>query len=641
MPANLHVTLAQHAAPTAVILDQFGQVQEGGTDGYAEVLKRLVNADDHTTLRELAQAFHRELQHVAAVSRQATDTNVFKTIAAHLEIPTAFETGSQRTQDFPEAWNGPNAPPADAVQDPQEAAMIQRRSLFRWLSWMTLPNAFNQLTLALMSPLPQGLDKALWIASVIRPGDHLAVLQSVLQNGNEAHFDTFVQRMQTATRDTWQFANEQIMPLYHLVQAGARGGLPAFQVAIRAVQDKQDVLWPTDQVTQHIMRWRDFAIAGASNGHADLVLFCYQRLLAHHNNYILPINLQEFWPIPLRLLTIHRHYDGVIAVVNGLGEHDLMGWTRKCAMISWAVQHLDSADEIRRLMEAAYTPVLDGSVDNRPAMAPTLIEDTLRRILDRAIHPALRPSLETFIGRGRAFLAGLSARHPLVQALPNGNRMLEVATNPSPLDAPMWCRTLTYTLAVLGNQVPMSFAWLTNAMRYVLGKALNKPFQEDVNAPTYQFQEDVNAPTDAAVIACFVTLRGLFESNRTASNPGRAAHHLANDLFRAFFYELTRLLRDGAIRRICPPDLMLRLVEGHLTGVTPSAHAPPVDNWQMAATFRQLIDGAHEVVRSKLNQRLDAESLRILREYDVAFHALNVILTQLDTTGISAESGHS
>ena len=133
MPANLDTTLAQHAAPTAVILDQFGQVEEGGTDGYAEVLKRLVNADDHTTLREFAQAYHQALQHVAAVSKEATNTNVFKTVAGHLEIPTAFQAGSQRTQDFPEVWNGPpnQAPPAGAVEDAQEAAMIQRRSLFR------------------------------------------------------------------------------------------------------------------------------------------------------------------------------------------------------------------------------------------------------------------------------------------------------------------------------------------------------------------------------------------------------------------------------------------------------------------------------------------------------------------------------
>lgn len=627
--------LRLHSAPTAAILDGFGQVQEGGTDGYAEVLKRLVNAADHTTLRDLARAYHQALQHVAAVSRQATDTNVFKTIAAHLEIPTAFETGSQRTQDFPEAWNGPNASPEDAVVDPQEAAMIQRRSLFRWLSWMTRVNGFMELGIALRSNTPQGLAKALWIASVVRPGDQITVLLSVLSHKQEAHFDAFVQRMQNATRGTWQFANEQVMPLVHMVEVGAQGGMSAFQVAIRAVQDKPGVLWPTDEVTQQIYRWRDFATSAASAGHADVVLFCFHRLRERLVNVI---DLQGFWPNPLQALALNNRYDGVIAMVNGVvsGLGRVYDWNVKCSMLSFAVSNLHSDIEILRLMEAAYTPALDGSVVN-PFMPTTSVEATVRRILDRAGAPdpplegeeAFQPLLGVLIGRGRAFLTGLSARHPLVRALPNGNRLLESAIDHTLSTQSMWCFTLAYTLGVLGNQVPMALARLNEAMRFVLGRALYKPFQDDVYAPS-----------NGAVIACFVQLRSLYELNRTASNPGRAVQDLVNDIFSDFFDELTRLIRDGTIRRICPPDLLAGLVNAYLDDATPSPHAPLVNTWYTAQMFRTLFWRPVAAVQSKLGQPSDPGSLQILREYDRTFQALSARLTALDTTGISANSGY-
>ena len=627
--------LRLHSAPTAAILDEFGQVQEGGTDGYAEVLKRLVNATDHTTLRELARAYHQALQHVAAVSRGATDTNVFKTIAAHLEIPTAFEAGSQRTQDFPEAWNGPNAPPEDAVVDPQEAAMIQRRSLFRWLSWMTRLNGFIELGFALRSNTLQGLAKALWIASVVRPGDQLTVLLSVLSHKQEAHFDAFVQRMEHATRSTWQFANEQVVPLVHMVEVGAQGGMSAFQVAIRAVQVKPGVLWPTDDVTQQIYRWRGFATSAASKGHADVVLFCFHLLRERLVNVI---DLQDFWPNPLQALALNNHYDGVIAVVNGVvsGLGRVYDWRVKCSMLSRAVSDLRSDVEILRLMEAAYTPAQDGPVGS-PFMPTVIVEATVRRILDREDAPdpplegeeAFQLRLGLLIGRGRAFLAGLSARHPLERVLPNGDRLLESVIDHTQSTQSVWCFTLAYTLGVLGNQVPMALARLDEAMRFVLARALYKPFQGDVLAPS-----------NGAVIACFVQLRSLYELNRTASNPGRAVQDLVNDLFSAFFRELTRLIENGAVWRICPPDLLSGLVNAYLDDATPSPHAPLVNTWHTANIFRTLFERPVAAVQRQLGQPSDPVSLQTLREYDSTFQALSARLTALDTTGISASSGY-
>jgi hypothetical protein len=693
--------LRLHSAPTAAILDDFGQVEEGGTDGYAEVLKRLVNAAEHKTLRELAEAYHQALQHVAAVSRKATDTNVFKTIAAHLEIPTAFATGSDRKQDFPEAWNGPNAPPEDAVVNPQVAAKIQRRSLFLWLSWMTRVDGFLQLGVALEAArlaaeaaaeaeaeatrlaaevvaeeaaseralraaarvaakakaarlaaetarlaAEQGLDMALWIASVVRPGDELAVLMKVLRHGQEVHFDSFVQRMEHATQGTWKFADEKVMPLVHLVEVGAHCGMSAFQVAIRAVRNRPDVLLPTDEVSHRIVRWRDFATNAALQGHADVVLFCFHRL------QLSILHLVGFWPDPLQALVNNNHYDGVIAVVNGAvsGLDRVYDWKVKCAMLSSAVSDLDSDIEIFRLMEAAYTPAQDAPVDS-PFMPTATVEETVRGILERAGPPgppleggeAFQPLLGVLIGRGRAFLTGLSVRHDLVQALPSGDRLLELVMNPfGGLGRSVWCFTLAYTLGVLGNQVPVALARLNEAMRFVLGKALYKPFQ----------RRRRYAPSNGAVIACFVQLRSLYELNRTASNPGRAVQDLVNVLFSDFFFELARLIeaidlddlpeetRDGAIRRICPPDLLAGLVNAYLDDATPSPHAPLVDTWHTAVGFRNLFSRPVAAVQSKLGQSSDPGSLQILREYDSTFQALSARLTVLDTTGLSANSGY-
>lgn len=624
--------LRLHSTPTATILDQFGLVQEGGSDAYAELLTHMVpNTESSATLRDHVNQYHKALQHVAAVSKTATDTNVFKTIAAKLEIPTALETGSDRNQDFPEAWNGAvDAAPENSVMDPQEAAMIQRKSLFSWMAWATNAN----LAKLLLLPEIQGalskkvedqempdIPKALWLASVVPVNEMTRVLEIVLEVGKAARFDEFVQRMEAATVRKFELSKASAQQLVDLLEAGARGGLSSFQVALHAVETAkhgQDVLYPTGHETLQIRGWRDLACAAARKGHADVVLFCHHQLRERGYNYDTLNGM--FWSEPIHWLAHFKHNDGVIAVINGavLGVESKRAFKVKCEMISTAVKFSNSDTAILQFMKSAYTHALvDAPVDKR-YMPQDLVEATIEQIQ----YYARELPLEELVARGRAFIAGLALQHSSLEAtLPNGNGLLEVAIRSENNDAPRWYRGLVYTLTVLGNRVPMKLELLAKAMRFVLGKALYKPF-------------GTGGPSNDEIIACFVQLRSLYESNRTESNPGRAAHHLATDIFTPFFHELARLISNRNIQRICPPDLLDGLINAHLDDATPSPHAPPVDVPHAVESFRKMFERIRVAVaqakRWHLGHVLDEASQNVLDMYEHTIQVLEARLTALE-----------
>lgn len=622
--------LRLHSTPTANILDKFGQVQHGGWDAYVELLMRVVpDTALSGTLRDRVKRYHQALAHVAAVSKTATDTNVFKAIASKLQIPTAFDAGSDRGQDFPEAWNGALAEaPENTVVDSQEAAMIQRRSLFSWMAWVTntdlseLLNKIRITLLALMSKKVEGQDipdirKALWIASVVPVGEMTRVLEIVLQDGKAAHYDEFVKCMEDATANAFTLSKASPQQLVDLMEAGAKGGLLAFQVAFRAVkgaQYGQNVLHPTGHFTLHVRRWRDFASTAARKGHADVVLFCYDQLRERgYNDETLNA---MFWSDPIHWLAHFGHDDGVIAVINGavLGMRSERAFNVKCEMISKAVIFSTSDKAILQLMDSAYTRALVGAPVDKRYMPRDLVEATIEQILHHA------ETLEKSIAQGRAFITGLALHPPLVATLPNGNDLLELAIRSENNEAPRWYRSLVYTLAVLGDRAPMKLELLATAMRFVLGKALNKPFE--------------TVPSNDEIIACFVQLRSLYESNRTASNPGRAAHHLATDIFSSFFHELARLIGDGNIQRICPPALLAGLINAHLDDATPSPHAPPVDMQHAAKSFRamfaQILAAVAQARRWHLNHVLDEDGQNALLMYKNAIQVLQARLAALE-----------
>ncbi len=625
--------LRLHSTPTATILDEFGQVQEGGSDAYAELLMHVVpDTEDSVTLRDHVNQYHQALQHVAAVSKTATDTNVFKTIAAKLEIPTALETGSDRNQDFPEAWNGAlDAVPENAVMDPQEAAMIQRKSLFSWMAWATnanlaklLPEIQGALSKKVGEQEMPDIPKALWLASVVPVNEMTKVLEIVLEVGKAARFDEFVQRMEAATVCKFNLSDASPQQLVDLLEAGAKGGLSPFQVALHAVETAkhgQNVLYPTDHEIRQIRRWRDLACAAARKGHADVVLFCHDRLRERGHNYD---TLKMFWSEPIRLLAHFNHNDGVIAVIKGavLGVGSERAFKVKCEMISAAVKFSNSDTAIRQLMESAYTHALVDAPVDKCYMPQDVVEATIEQI---QYHARALP-LEELVARGRAFIAGLALQPSSLEAtLPNGNGLLEVAIR-SEYGAARWYRGLVYTLAVLDNRVPMKLELLAEAMRFVLGKALYKPFE--------------TGPSNDEIIACFVQLRSLYESNRTESNPGRAAHHLVTDLFSSFFHELARLISNRNILRICPPDLLAGLINAHLDDATPSPHAPPVDVPHAAKSFREMfariLDAVAKLKRSHLGHVLDGASQEVLDMYK---HTIEGLVARLAAPEVLSARG--
>ena len=620
--------LRLHSTPTATILDQFGEVQQGGSDAYAELLMHVVpDTEGSVTLRDHVNQYHQALQHVAAVSKPATDTNVFKTLAAKLEIPTALETGSDRNQDFPEAWNGAvDAAPENAVMDPQEAAMIQRKSLFSWMAWATnanlaklLPEIQGALSKKVEDQEMPDIPKALWLASVMPVNEMTIVLEIVLEVGKAAHFDEFVQRMEAATVCKFQLSDALPQQLVDLLEAGAKGGLSSFQVALHAVEtarDAYEALYPTGHETLQIRRWRDLACAAARKGHADVVLFCHHQL--RERGYNVETLNAMFWSEPIHWLAHFNHNDGVIAVINGavLGVGSERAFKVKCEMISTAVTFSNSDTAILPFMESAYTRALvDAPVDKR-YMPQDLVETTIKQIQ----YYARELPLEELVARGRAFIAGLALQHPLVATLPNGNGLLEGAIRSENNDAPRWYRGLVYTLTILGDRVPMNLDLLARAMRFVLGKALNKPFG--------------SGPSNDEIIACFVQLRSLYESNRTASNPGRAAHHLVTDLFSSFFHELARLISNRNILRICAPDLLAGLINAHLDDATPSPHAPQVDMPHAAKSFREMfariLDAVAKLKRWHLDRVLHEDVKNALDMYEHTIQVLEARLTALE-----------